>query len=87
MSYALSCLEMIWFPYYHFIQIGVVQADSKLQVTSLVPPSKHKAVNPWGGFMHWLQNSHIQHLVNLLFKRFFQVYWIWPTRGLLGCNT
>ena len=39
MSYVLRCLEMIWFPHYCFIKIGGTQADSKLQVTSLVFPS------------------------------------------------
>ena len=48
MNYVLRCLEMITSPHYHFIKIGGMQADSKLQVTSLVfPLNKHKAVNAW----------------------------------------
>ena len=38
MSYVLRCLEMIVFPHYCFIKIGVVQADFKLQVATLVIP-------------------------------------------------
>ena len=88
MNKVLRCFEMIGFPHYHFIKIGGVQADSKLQVTThVLPLNKHKAVNPWDGFMYWLQNSHFQHLVNFLFKRFFQMHWYWSTECLLGCNT
>ena len=79
---------MIYLPPYCFIEGGWVQADSKLQVASLVfPLNKHNTVNPWGGFMYWLQHSHFQHLVNLFFKSFFQVHQDWSTRALPGCYT
>ena len=35
MSYVLRCHEIVWFPHYKFIQIGGVQADSKLKLPVL----------------------------------------------------
>ena len=66
MSYDFRSLKMIGFPHYHFIEITGVQADPKFQVAKLVlPPNKHKAVNPWGGFMYLCSIS-----------LFMDTYWI-----------
>ena len=66
-------VEMIGFLHSHFIKVAGVQADSKLQVTSLVfPLNKHKAVNPWGGFMYWLQNPTFSILSFSCLKAFFK---------------
>ena len=44
-SYVFRCLEMIWFPHNHFVQICRTQGDSKLQISRLIFPfNKHKAV-------------------------------------------
>ena len=88
MTYVLRCLEMIGFPHNHFVKIGGVPADPKFQVAKLVLPlNKHKAINPWSGFMYWLQNSCFECLVNHLLKSLFQVHRHWSTGCLLGCNT
>ena len=55
MSYVFGCLEMIWFPHNHFVEICRIQADSKLQISQLVfALNKHEAVYhrvaSWTGF-------------------------------------
>ena len=54
MSYVFRCFEMVGFQHNDFVEIGRIQADSKLQVSKpVLTLNKHKAVYPWGGFNSW----------------------------------
>ena len=46
MSYVIRCLELVWFPHDHFVEIYRFQADSKLQISQFVfALNKHKILS------------------------------------------
>ena len=78
---------MVRFPYYCFIEIGLVTTYAQFQPPKLVFSfHKNKAFDAWTCLRYRLQDSSLEHLVYLLFKALLEMNWYWMTRCLVGRN-
>ena len=87
MCNVLQCFDMVRFCRYCFIEVGWIQTYAQFQASKLVfSLHKNKAVDPWCGLMHWLQDSCLQHLINFLLEALLNVNGYWVARCLFGRN-